>query len=176
MPPCKAAEIALEKVTSVTKLSHVLLTLDVMFLDEAEQVSSDFLITIDIILRKGRCSQIPFSGVMIIGTINPCQLQPTNALPFLASSFMLTYVVMVGLKHSVRAHSHPEFKRLQDITRMDPYELRASQELRDEFFKLAKKLLVFVSSWNDKIIGPNMMRAFLNLLQPEKLWMSFART
>ena len=134
MSPYKAAEIALEKIRRKTDLFHALLTIDIIFLDEASQVSSDFLATIDIILRRGRCSQIPFAGVMIIGTMDHRQLQPINLLPFLTLSLMLTCFVMVELKHSVRAHGHPRFKRLQDITRMDPYELRESQELRDEIF------------------------------------------
>ena len=44
---------------------------DMIFLDKDGQVSSDQLATIDIILRKGHDSQMPFAGVMITGTMDP---------------------------------------------------------------------------------------------------------
>ena len=131
-----------------------------MFLDEAGQVSSGQLAIIDIILCKTRGSQILFGGVLIICTMDQRQLQPINALPFLVSSFMLTIFIAVELTHSVRAHGYPKFKRLQDITRMDPLVLRDSPDLEKEFKNIAKEILVFVPDWDDEAIGPNMMRAF----------------
>ena len=104
MAPPTAANAALEKIRRKPDLLHALLTVDVIFLDEAGQVSSEQLSTIDIILRKGRNSQIPFAGVMFICTMDPCQLGPINAMPFLCSSLMITSFVMVQLKHSIRAH------------------------------------------------------------------------
>ena len=110
MAPHNAANATLEKIRRKTDLLHALLTVDVLFLDEAGQVSAEQLATIDIILRKGRNSLIPFAGVLIICTMDPYQLGPINTM------LMLTTFVMVELKHSVRAHGHAEFKCLQDIT------------------------------------------------------------
>ena len=70
------AEHALESIKRKPVLYHVLLTMDVLFIDEAGQVSSEKLAQLDIILRKGRMSQTPFGGVLMIGTIDPKQLQP----------------------------------------------------------------------------------------------------
>ena len=53
MSPHNAANAALEKIRRKTDLLHALLTVDVLFLDEAGQVSAEQLATIDIILRKG---------------------------------------------------------------------------------------------------------------------------
>ena len=103
MAPHTAANAALEKIRRKPELLHALLTVDVIFLDEAGQVSSEQLATIDTILRKGRNSQIPFAGVMFVCTMDPYQLGPINAKPFLCSSPMITNFVMVELKHSVRA-------------------------------------------------------------------------
>ena len=73
---------------------------------------------------------------------------------------MLTSFVAIELTHSVRAHGYPEFKRLQDITRMDPHALRESPELEAEFKRIAKEELTFVQDWDDDAIGPNMMQTF----------------
>ena len=166
-PQTKAMQ-ALEKIKRKTDLYHALLTLDAIFLDEAGQVSSDELATIDIILRKGRRSQTPFGGVMIIGTMDPSQLKPINQQPLLTSSLMLTCFVMFELKHSVRAHGDKDFQRLQAITRMDPFELLASPELKREFYKLARKIFTYVLNWNSPKIGPNMMRAFSRVLPAQE--------
>lgn len=161
LSPFKAAQAALGKIYRQIDLLHALLTVDVIFVDECSQVSSETLVMIDIILRKLRGnSQTPFGGVHIIGTMDNSQLQPIEELPFLVSSFMLTCFVMVKLEHSVRAYGDVRFQRLQAISRMDPFELRASQELKDEFFTLAHDILTFVPDWDDPRIGPNMMRAF----------------
>ena len=67
--------------------------------------------------------------------------------------------MMFELKHSVRAHGDPDFQRLQAITRMNPFKLLGSNDIKAEFFQLAEKL-TYVDNWNDTRIGPNMMRAF----------------
>ena len=158
--PFAAANQAIQKIERKTHLHYALLTADVIFLDEAGQVSSEQLAIIDIILRKMRGSQIPFGGVLIICTMDQRQLQPIKAIPFLVSSFMLTSFVAIELTHSVRAHGYPKFKRLQDITRMDPHMLRESPELEAEFKSIAKEELLFVRDWDDDAIGPNMMQTF----------------
>ena len=73
---------------------------------------------------------------------------------------MLSCFIMSELKHLVRAYGDVEFQRLQQITRMDPFLLRVSQDIKREFYELAGRILTFVSSWDDNQIGPNMMRVF----------------
>ena len=101
MNPPQAANASLEKIRKKTNLLHAILTVDVLFLDEAGQVSSEQLTLVDVILRKARSSQIPFGGVLLVCTMDPWQLQPINALPFLCSSLVLTSFVMIEMKHSV---------------------------------------------------------------------------
>ena len=78
---------------------------------------------IDIILRKERDSQIPFGGVLILGTIDHTQIQLINQLPFLTSSLVLTCFYIIELQHSVRVYQDISFQCLQHIIRMDPFEL-----------------------------------------------------
>ena len=121
----------------------------------AQQIS-----TIDIILRKIRNSQLPFGVVLIFGSMDNEQIQPINQLPFLTSTLVITCFEAFELRHSVRAHGDPDFQRLQNITRMCPFRLRESNELKNEFFNLAGQIFTFVPNWNDSRITPNMIRVF----------------
>ena len=134
--------------------------MDVLFIDELAQKSAQQIATIDIILRKLRNSQLPFGGLLIIGSMDNSQIQPINQLPFLTSSLVLTSFQAIKLEHSVRAHGDPDFQRLQALTRTCPYELRDNIQLKNEFFDLAGRILTFVPNWNDNKINPNMMRAY----------------
>ena len=88
--PFKCAEAALIKIRRNIKILHALLTLDVLFIDEMGQISALLICTIDIILRKLCNSDLPFGGVYISGTMNNCQIQPINQIPFLTSTLVLT--------------------------------------------------------------------------------------
>ena len=160
LSPFKCAEIALEKIRRKLNSLHILLTMDVLFIDELGQKSAQQIATIDIIMRKLRNSQLPFGGILIIGSMDHTQIQPINQLPFLTSSMVLTSFQAIKLQHSVRAHGDVDFQRLQELTRKCPYELRQSIELKNEFFELAGRILTFVPNWRDNRISPNMMRAF----------------
>ena len=105
--------------------------------------------------------------------MDPSQLQPINMLPLLVSSLMLTCFVMIELKHSVRAYGDVEFQRLQQLTRLDPYELRSSEELKNDFFALAEQILTFVPNWEDEQINPNMMRAFLRKIPAQETLVAY---
>ena len=131
-----------------------------LFFDELAQISAEQIATIDIIMQNLRCSNIPFGGILILGTMDHTQIQPINQLPFLTSSLVLTCFYAVELCHSVRAHGDIDFQRLQQITRMDPFSLMEDIGIKDEFFRLAGDILTFVENWDDCRIRPNMMRAF----------------
>ena len=120
-----------------TVIHHALLTIDVLFFDELAQMSAQQLSTIDIIMRHLRKSQIPFGGVLILCTMDHCQIQPINQLPLLTSTLILTCFHGIKLKHSVRAHGDIPFQQLQQITRMNPYELTNNNTIKSEFYELA---------------------------------------
>ena len=118
--PHRHAELAIDKLHCQSQILHLhaLLTMDVLVIDEVGQLSAAQFTVLDIILRKLRNSNIPFGGVLILCTMDHRQFSAINGLPFLLSSHVLTNLVLIGLKHSVRAHGDPAFQRLQDITRM----------------------------------------------------------
>lgn len=100
--PYREAELAMQKLRNKPTYIHALLTMNVMFLDEAGQISAEQLAVFDIILRKLRKSLAPFGGVLLLGTMDHTQLQPIAALPFLLFTSVLTCFTMVQLKVSVR--------------------------------------------------------------------------
>ena len=85
------------------KFLHLLLTMDMLLLDECGQLSAQQFALIDIILRHTRDSTLPFGGVLIFGTFDHHQLGAIEGLPFLLSSHILTDFMLIKLEHSVRA-------------------------------------------------------------------------
>ena len=158
--PYRCAQQAIDKITRNKLFHHVLLTVDVIFLDEAGQVSAEQLAIIDIILRKLRNSRMPFGGVLILGTMDHTQIQPINALPFLLSSLILTSLTMVELKESVRAADDPLFREFQNLTRENPYILLSSPEKKARFEWLVANIFTFVQDFNDPRITAQMARMF----------------
>eukprot|EP00956_Cyclotella_meneghiniana_P009108 scaffold12492_cov36-Cyclotella_meneghiniana.AAC.2 len=166
--PMRLAELALEKIMRKPHLLYPLLTVDVIFLNEAAQVSAELLAVLDIILRHIRKSSIIYGGVLIIGTsMDHCQLQPIQATPFLLFSHILTSYTFVHLSESIRASSEPDFRRLQHIIRMNPYILNEDESLKEELFHLGDALIKFVDSWDDPLITSNCFRVYSrkNLIQ-----------
>ena len=43
---------------------------------------------------------------------------------------------------------------------MNPYVLMESESLKSDFIELAGRILTYVKSCTDRIIGPNIMRTF----------------
>ena len=80
--PFRAANKSLEKLQRKPLYLHLVLTVDVLFLDEAGQESVEVMSTLDIIFCKARNSTTPFGGVLNIGTLNHTQCHPINAMPF----------------------------------------------------------------------------------------------
>ena len=156
----REAEACIGRIKRKKHILHALLTVDVIFLDEAGQISSEIVAVIDIILRKLRKSQMPFGGVLVIGTLDHTQLQPINAIPFLMSSLVLTSFTMVQLKESVRAAEDALFCEFQQLVRMNPLKLRSDSGLKSRFYELAQTIFVYVDSWDDPRITPAMTRMY----------------
>ena len=115
---------------------------------------------VDITLRILRKFHIPFGVLLLVRTMDHKQIQPINQLPFLTSSLVLTCFEAIELKQSVRAHGDLDFQRLQDITRMNPFQLMNNSVVKNDLFELAGSILTFVHNWNDRRVTPNMMICF----------------
>ena len=165
--PYRLAELALEKLNRKSQIQylHAIRTMDVLIIDECGQLSAEQLSILDIILRKARSTDVPFGGVLILGTMDHTQLGAINGWPFLLSSHVLTDFVITQLSHSVRAHGDINLQRIQQLTRMTPTKLlskRGNEEesYEDEFKRLVKDNMVFASSWEDDVITADIQRMY----------------
>ena len=158
----RLAELAMDKLDrkSNTKMKHIILTMDVLLLDECGQLSAQQFALLDIILRHMRRNSLPFGGVLIFGTFDHAQLGAIQGLPFLLSSHILTDFKLIRMKHSVRAHGDPKLQEIQKITRMSPSRLRGNVELKEKFAKLIRENLKFVDDWDDPSIGPSTQKMY----------------
>ena len=100
---------------------------------------------------------IPFGGVLILGTMDHTQIKILNQLPFLTSSFLLTCFYAIEPQNSIRAHRGLYFQRLQQIKRINPFDLIRNDVIKYDFFRLAGGILTFLPNWEDNHIDPNMM-------------------
>jgi len=162
LTPYRMAELAIDKLNRKKAITflHAVMTMDLLIVDEAGQMSAQQFAALDVIFRITRDSKRPFGGVLVICAMDHCQFDPINGLPFLTSSFIYTMSVLVVLKHSVRAHADKRFRQLQDITRMNPRVLRDSPYLKARFEELARSVLTFVPSMNHRLIDPNTQKMF----------------
>lgn len=79
------------------------MTMDVLLLDECGQLSSQQLSIMDIVLRHLRENDMPFGGVLIIGSFDHKQLGSVDGLPFLLNHHIISDFTVVRLEQSVRA-------------------------------------------------------------------------
>ena len=85
------------------ELRYIIMTMDVLLLDECGQLSAQQLAVIDILLRHLRNNSYPFGGVLVLGSFDHRQLGCIDGLPFLLSHHILTDFCLVKLQKSVRA-------------------------------------------------------------------------
>ena len=126
----RLAELAVDKLHQKRNIQmlHILLTMDVLVIDECGMLSAEQLCVLDLVLRKLRDVTTPFGGVLILGTMDHAQFRAINGLPFLLSTHIMTSFILVGLRHSVCAAGDVDFQRLQDLTRMSPDLLKRNEK------------------------------------------------
>ena len=158
----QSAELALEKLGRKTfvKFKHIVLTMDVLLLDECGQISAEQFALLDLVLREARESDLPFGGVLIFGSFDNAQLGAIRGLPFLMSSHILTEFTLIRLKHSVRAHRDQALQDIQNITRMSTDILKADKTIKTRFMNLVESNFNFLNSWNDERLPPNCQRMY----------------
>ena len=156
----RLAEMAIISLQTKGDKFFLLKILDILFIDEIGQVSSELLGTLDIILRKIRMNDIFFGGLLIISTLDHKQLPPVRGKPFLTSSHILSCFESYILESSVRAHDDHEFSRLQSIARMSPQSYIENPKLLETFKSLLSTCCTFVSSWDSHEITPDVHRIY----------------
>ena len=159
----RLAELSVDKLHQKRNIQmlHILLTMDVLVIDECGMLSAEQLSVLDLVLRRLRHVSTPFGGVLIFGTMDHAQFRAINGLPFLLSTHIITSFTLVGLRHSVRAAGDFWFQKLQDLTRICPNSLKRNEKAyKRKFRKLALKCLTFVSSWDNSIINHDVQRMY----------------
>ena len=82
-------ELAIAKLIGKPKNLRILQMMQVLFIDEISQVSTEMLAIFDIILRKVRNSNIYLGGLLVIGTLDHKQLPPVKEKQFMTSPHIL---------------------------------------------------------------------------------------
>ena len=156
----RLAEIALISLTSKYNKYYFLQVLDIIFIDEIGQVSSELIATLDVILRRLKMNDIFFGGILIICTIDHKQLAPIKGRPILTSPHMLTCFDAYMLKESVRAHDDKNLSEIQDICRMSFRKYRENDNLLRRFKLLLGNYCTFVPTWQSPLITPDVHRIY----------------
>ena len=121
----RLAELSVDKLHQKRNIQmlHILLTMDVLVIDECGMLSAEQFSVLDLVLRKFQHVSTPFGGVLIFGTMDHAQFRAINGLLFLLSTHIMTSFILVGLRHSVRAAGDFLFQKLQDLTQIFPNSL-----------------------------------------------------
>jgi hypothetical protein len=139
---------------------NFLLALDILFIDELGQLSSELMVTLDIILRKLHSNSIYIGGVLVVFTLDHTQIQPYDARPFLTSTNLISCFRMVLLTTSVRAANDNALQRVQEISRYPFWYLVANPEVVEEFLSLVINNFTFVQDWSSPLITPDTFRLY----------------
>ena len=154
----RSVELALINLLNNNEKLLFLRTLNVLFLDEIGQISTELLCIMDIILRRIRDNDIFMGGILVIGTLDHKQLPPVQGHPFLTSPHVFSSYEFSMLKKSVRANGDPNHQRVQEIIRT--HRSRHTKEVLEELEILISEYYTFVETWNDPIITPDVFRAY----------------
>lgn len=177
--PYRLAELAITKLNlrCNMKMLHILLTVDILVIDEAGMFSAEQLSILNLILRKLRHVNSPYGGVLIFGTMDHAQFSAIDGLPFLLSSSLLTDFSLVGLQKSVRASSDPKLQELQDITRKNPKFLTKNHETEYAKFKrLCLDILTWIPSWDDERIDHTVQRMYAKCKPAQEACLQFVES
>lgn len=91
--------------------------LDVLCIDEIGFINKEFLSVIDIVLRRIRCTTVPFGGVLILASGDYCQLPPVCGDLVWNSTDFITVLDPFILKHLVRSVEDEQLQRIINILR-----------------------------------------------------------
>lgn len=160
------------------------MSMDVLLLDECGQLSAQQLSVMDVVLRHMRENDLPFGGLLVIGSFDHKQLDAIDGLPFLLNHQIISDFTVVKLDHSVRAAedenlqvcsrmsvtvhwfhvNDTEFfvnsfmQKIQKITRESPFSLMGNEAKFEEFYNLIVDNIAFCDSMEK--LPPNTQRMY----------------
>ena len=149
-----AAEKAVKKISEKPLKRAILLSLDVLLIEEIGLISSELLTTIDIILQLVRDSPKTFGGVLILANGD------TNQLPSITGSDIF---LSPSLLFSFDCHFLKFFVRMHDILGQHLLDCMSLKPiLQDDIQNIVEVLsreCTFVESW-DKVTDCTVMKVF----------------
>jgi hypothetical protein len=157
LTPIRTAVSALDRVQRKPRLHHILLALDVLFIDEIGKRFYQQLAILDIMFCKHRDSSLPYSGVLILGSFDPCQIGVIKAMTLLTSTLIFACFQAFKLFNSVRAHHDTQHHEFLNIMQTNAVNLIDDKVKKRRFFDLMD-LFRLVTSWEDRSITPSTMR------------------
>ena len=97
------AELALFALFQKPERMAMLQRLDMLCIDELGQLSAGQIACLNVILHQIRGSSKFFGGIVVVVTMDPCQLKPIKSDPTMLSPLMITAFNFHCLEHSVWA-------------------------------------------------------------------------
>jgi len=149
-----AAEKALKKISTKPVKRAILLSLDVLLIEEIGLISSELLTTLDIILQQVRDSPKFFGGVLLIANGDTNQLPTITGSDIFLSPALLFSFDCHFLKFFVRMHDI-KGQRILDCMSLKPITLHDIENIVQE---LARECC-FVESW-ESLTDCTIMKVF----------------
>jgi hypothetical protein len=153
------AEKAIAGLLRNPKKLEYLRTLDVLGLDETGAVPCELLAAMCHVLRYIRGNDSPFGGMLVLSTMDYLQLEPVSGRHPLMSPAFTACFYFRELIHSVRAAADPQWRRIQEFTRMDRHTLGQAGS-RQEFIATFVTTCSFVKHLDDPAIPENILFSF----------------
>jgi hypothetical protein len=129
----RLAELALKSIYKSPEAMLMLMTLDVLFINEFGQWPDGYIAVVD---NLKMCQRIKcfFGGILVFAMMDWKQLKPISGLPAMLSRSMITSFTFLDLGHSVRAGGDLNLQWIQKISWMDSPNY--TQEIINEFKQL----------------------------------------
>ena len=133
----RIAENALVTLNRSPEKRAILLSMNVLAIEEIGLISLETLTAINIILKRLRKSNVPFGGVLVICTGDPRQLQPVSGNAVWGSTHIFTTFRIYLLKEYIRSM---EDKNLMDALKL-LQKVTLSEEEKEEFANIIEQHL-----------------------------------
>lgn len=172
MRPGHLADLAMRRLYRQPEKMQYLKSIDMLAFDEFGQLSAELLDVQDVILRRVRGNNNFMGGVLIVSTIDFCQLKPIEGRPPIMSPLILGNFLLARLQHSVRAAKDQGLMRIQKLSRLMPSQYTAP--LIQEFEGLCLKTFTFIKDFDNPSLPPSALfvfgtRAARNLMQYHRI-------
>ena len=154
LTPFQQAEFALKNLNYRTERKALLMAMQVLFVEEIGLISAQQWAAMDLILQQLKFSTIPFGGVLIIATGDPCQLPSVSGTNLFMSPLLMT---------TFNLHLLQYFVRMRDTDGQNVLQCLWEKPITSEAIQLIVTTLsekcTFLENWDD-LVDATVMRVF----------------